>query len=964
MCFFRKMARYGVLLSVCLLATECRRNDYDMSDGVNMEITVGGDSLTIPLGLLKPVTLGSIIDEQSVDILEKSENGEYAIRLSDSVEVKIDSIVPVEFTIAPDEIAPVVQEMEPVEFEEIKIEPVTSEREAVEIPKVDLNELELPGISEYVKEQVSLGDYQVPDEVGGHEFAFESFEFDQGKYLDLNIHYDFSAQEELRRIERVDLAEATVTMTLRKGALNDVATELDDQLEYLLITFPEKYTLGNPGNGARIEDGHTLVVRNLPIGKEQDDFSVTFDIDHIDLSGVEQSDGIIDLTDQVHYEMHYVANGKAPISALGDEGNITLELDLHAEPKLADAQITLNDIDIEGRSDVEDFSQTVEGLPDQVDRLNTVYFQEGAQLELSVTDPGIAPLQFADEGLCVVELPQVFNFDANQYLQGNKLTIPVNDLFGTHTLAINSMTVDQQVVDGTISLEGSVTYDISGLQVKSTTGMLNTLQSITPQPISVKVQVGGLIVDDAEFTTKRIDFDMMDERIDIDIDEFVAEEAKMLYYVGLETPADISLKIAMEGVPDEIDSVYFDDAYLDFPDEFLFADGEADANNRVSLGRGFRVADDYALNLHLRGFDFGTDGKELTDGQFVYKAQVEMSGKAHINSTTLASDDMGDITVYPSIEIAPIRINNVIGRVEPAIDPVEENIELDLPDLLKNENNNLDIVDPVITFAVGNTLAIPVSVDLSLVPKLNGQVLADGIIQTTLDIAPAEVQGTPVVSKFWLAKTSESASDGYTPVALPNLANLLKTIPDEISVTAVPKVLGDRHEVTLSQEPNRIDLDYAVNVPLSFGEDFHLEYTDTIGGLSESLGDFLPYIKNLDVRIVVQNEIPLDLDLSLEALDDRGTPLEGVDLSADATIGACNADGSAKESRLNLTLKETEDGALAYLDALKLVVSATQDHTVAGMPLKDSQGLSLSLSVMLPEGLTLDLNELGNGEGE
>ena len=89
MCSSKTIACYGMLLSTCLLATECRRNDYDMSKGVNLEITVGGDSLTIPLGSLKPVTLGAIIDEQSVDILKKSENCWQTKGASGRVRVKL-----------------------------------------------------------------------------------------------------------------------------------------------------------------------------------------------------------------------------------------------------------------------------------------------------------------------------------------------------------------------------------------------------------------------------------------------------------------------------------------------------------------------------------------------------------------------------------------------------------------------------------------------------------------------------------------------------------------------------------------------------------------------------------------------------------------------------------------------------------------------------------------------------------
>ena len=72
-------------LSAFLLFTGCVTNDFDLSEGINTEITIGGDSLSAPIGSTKPILLGDLIDSLDVDILKKSADGTYAIHMNDSL---------------------------------------------------------------------------------------------------------------------------------------------------------------------------------------------------------------------------------------------------------------------------------------------------------------------------------------------------------------------------------------------------------------------------------------------------------------------------------------------------------------------------------------------------------------------------------------------------------------------------------------------------------------------------------------------------------------------------------------------------------------------------------------------------------------------------------------------------------------------------------------------------------------
>jgi len=59
-----------LLLSFALFLTNCVSDEYDTSDGVNTEMTIGGDSLSVPIGKTKPIILGDMIDSLGVDIIK------------------------------------------------------------------------------------------------------------------------------------------------------------------------------------------------------------------------------------------------------------------------------------------------------------------------------------------------------------------------------------------------------------------------------------------------------------------------------------------------------------------------------------------------------------------------------------------------------------------------------------------------------------------------------------------------------------------------------------------------------------------------------------------------------------------------------------------------------------------------------------------------------------------------------
>jgi len=58
---------------------------YDMAQGINTEIQVGGDSLALPIGTTDTMRLGDFLNSNDLEFLKTMEDGGYSINISDSV---------------------------------------------------------------------------------------------------------------------------------------------------------------------------------------------------------------------------------------------------------------------------------------------------------------------------------------------------------------------------------------------------------------------------------------------------------------------------------------------------------------------------------------------------------------------------------------------------------------------------------------------------------------------------------------------------------------------------------------------------------------------------------------------------------------------------------------------------------------------------------------------------------------
>ena len=967
---FLKLRIYQILFIIfaCTLSN-CMSDDYNLKDGVNTDMTLGGDSLTFPIGETKKILLGKLLDGQNIDILKLSQSGAYLFQISDSMQVKVNAIDPVNFTIAPITIAPITTNLADVKIPSFQISPINI-NSALPIPFVDLSTFTLPAIN-------STNDYNKPlsgasstKKLAKSSNSGESLnpitvgpvEIQASQTISQSILFNLSnASTSLKKINTIQLNSSTVTIRFDKTKINALGfLTQNDAIKSFSIKFPDEYILSsNAGQGTSIV-GHEFRIDNAVLSSV-DVYTATFKIDKLDMTGIDQSLGLLNYTKDVPYTIDYVFNGTSNDPAILTK-EINVNLSVTSAPTMGDMEIQTTNFAVLVPNGSNSIDQSIQ-IPKEVSKVNTLTFNAGANLQLTISDPGISPFSL-NSGNCFIQLPKKFIF--NPLTTGldpatNILTIPYNQLLGYNkSIGISGMNINQSVPFGSTSilLHDNLSYDIVGLSVTGQTIAVSSINGMNNKKLNIAGTISGLTVNNASVETNRISFNIPSQSSNIDIHQSVSADVKKVYTLTLKTPSILEFKIGISNLPTGIDSVFFDNYTIQLPSFLQFKAGDVNSLNQLVLNEGFKVKTGFTKDLTIQKIDFGTNGIDLTNGVLDLHETVTMSGNAYVKGANLNSKEICSIVISPVVTIGTMNIAQIEGNISTNIQPVTQNVPLNLPGFLSGGATVLDIVNPVMQLEIGNTMGIPVSLDLTLTPKKNGIVITDGIIKTKVSIAPASIIGQPTWSRYWISNLCKGYSTGFDTinVALPKL---LKSVPDQIEVSAIPTITGNKQTVDLYSLKNQMNMKYSMNVPLSFGKDFVLQYMDTIGDLKKELKDVIKYTRQVEVLAFVENSIPLELTLEAAALNSSFGIIDGITISSPDKIKPCNVDGTKttpQTSQITIKLIETKPGALDLLDALKLKIFAKSNSTVAGIQLNPDQYIKLNLRVRVPKGLNYNPN--------
>ena len=446
------------------------------------------------------------------------------------------------------------------------------------------------------------------------------------------------------------------------------------------------------------------------------------------------------------------------------------------------------------------------------------------------------------------------------------------------------------------------------------------------------------------------------------IDEAVIEIGSLT----ANTPAKLTLSFEIN----KTSSISYSDVTIDkmtitFPDFIKFEEGQSGLNGQVlTISNKTLSSSTYTIDLYISKYVFG---EKYGDGNKVKEENGDRIIKIENQKITVKTDvtvhqarGTGSLSITPTAILAAMTVSEVNGTIKPDMDVKPTEVELtNLPDFLQDEEVKLDITNPVFSFKANNPLNEEIEMDGIMTGYKNGKVTKTVKIGSGNGGVPIKLKpsGNKQQTISIVRNEKTVVETGATKVIVPNLNDIIETIPDRISVELKPAVkTDDYYTVNLGQD-YVLNSEYNIDIPLSFGSGLKIVYEETIDDFDLDLEDV--DIKKAIISITADNTIPLKMEIKNEnvsALDVNGNKITDINVTVEGTITESKDGKSIATSQLNINLVSTKEGAISKLDGLFFKVTAVPGQAT-DLQLLSSQWMQLKdMKLKIPNGIKVDLN--------
>ncbi len=352
----------------------------------------------------------------------------------------------------------------------------------------------------------------------------------------------------------------------------------------------------------------------------------------------------------------------------------------------------------------------------------------------------------------------------------------------------------------------------------------------------------------------------------------------------------------------------------------------------------------------------------VAPGHFVLVSDVHSHGSVAIGDGQLGYGQTAELTMVTTTSVeAGAQITTATGLVAPEINIKDTPFTIsDIPDFLSDDANNLHVDNPRILFTVDNNSPLTLQVRGLL------NAFKDGVSTLT---SPIEIgyQNHIIVpptatTTFVICSHNEPANpwfEGKTVIEVPNLADVLRTIPDEIEFEDV-ECEAVQSPVTFTLGHNyTFNADYNAIIPLAFGADMRLHYThEDTDWDSDDLKDYNFNEAHITANIV--NALPLTMTPAVEGLDRQLNTLSNVTATITAADGsaakvAAGTPGAPTTTPVKIVLRSTGSN-LRDLDGVRIIFDAYDP--IVGTNLNSAQSLRFEdIKIQIKGGVTVNLND-------
>ena len=387
---------------------------------------------------------------------------------------------------------------------------------------------------------------------------------------------------------------------------------------------------------------------------------------------------------------------------------------------------------------------------------------------------------------------------------------------------------------------------------------------------------------------------------------------------------------------------------------------DIDVNDNVlTFNKDIRIASDgLSISLPVSGllFDDTTlaPGNGISNGRFNIIEEIPFSGTLVLKSSDVISGGNGNFIVSAQMGLSNITINSIKVCVDPDIKfDIPDVVIGEMPEAFQSVNLNMDLNAVRLDVSISNESPLAADLDCTIMTIKSSTDSKDSTKISGLHVM-AGSDGNPVRSSFSISENGNLVAPGYTAVKAERLNSLISSLPDIIRFSSVNlDVSKDPVEVVLGSTYD-LDVYYNCETPLSFGENLNLEFSTDIDNLDLDLTGY--NIREAKLNLELINTIPLGLTLEAEALDITKNPIETISIDVDGDVLPGSVEKPSSQKRI-LTL-HSDDGNIS-LSGIRLYAVAKSEAGKTDSKLNAKQGLELkSLSLCLPEGITIDLEEL------
>ena len=446
------------------------------------------------------------------------------------------------------------------------------------------------------------------------------------------------------------------------------------------------------------------------------------------------------------------------------------------------------------------------------------------------------------------------------------------------------------------------------------------------------------------------------------IDEAVIEIGSLT----ANTPAKLTLSFEIN----KTNSISYSDVTIDkmtitFPDFIKFEEGQSGLNGQVlTISNETLSSSTYTIDLYISKYVFG---EKYGDGNKVKEENGDRIIKIENQKITVKTDvtvhqaqGTGSLSITPTAILAAMTVSEVNGTIKPDMDVKPTEVELtNLPDFLQGEEVKLDITNPVFSFKANNPLNEEIEMDGIMTGYKNGKVTKTVKIGSGNGGVPIKLKpsGNKQQTISIVRNEKTVVETGATKVIVPNLNDIIETIPDRISVELKPAVKTDNYYTVNLGQDYVLNSEYNIDIPLSFGSGLKIVYEETIDDFDLDLEDV--DIKKAIISITADNTIPLKMEIKNEnvsALDVNGNKITDINVTVEGTITESKDGKNIATSQLNINLVSTKEGAISKLDGLFFKVTAVPGQAT-DVQLLSSQWMQLKdMKLKIPNGIKVDLN--------